>query len=167
MSADKLNELADIVRHVLNSGEAVTLTSEQTGALHEQIMAGLRPEIERLRAAAQDAKRLTKAAQAVLAERERQMAVHGWMPDHDDEHDAGELAAAAAAYAGHAADHLHPLSQGDGGDDPPGIWPWDREWWKPSTPRRDLEKAAALILAEMERLDRIDAALAGGQKDAD
>jgi hypothetical protein len=34
------------------------------------------------------------------------------------------------------------------------IWPWDRKWWKPTDRRRDLVKAAALILAEIERLDR-------------
>ncbi|ECW2960719.1 hypothetical protein F3X75_02065 [Salmonella enterica subsp. enterica] len=28
------------------------------------------------------------------------------------------------------------------------------EWWKPSSPRRDLVKAGALILAEIERGDR-------------
>jgi hypothetical protein len=66
----------------------------------------------------------------------------------------GELAAAASAYALHAADHLCPLSQGDGGDDPPAMWPWDALYWKPREPRCDLVKAAALILAEIERLDR-------------
>lgn len=38
------------------------------------------------------------------------------------------------------------------------VWPWDESWWKPTTPRRDLVKAAALILAEIERLDRMAAA---------
>ncbi|PCB37801.1 hypothetical protein CJT89_33510, partial [Pseudomonas aeruginosa] len=33
-------------------------------------------------------------------------------------------------------------------------WPWDEQWWKPSTARRDLVKACALALAEIERLDR-------------
>jgi hypothetical protein len=28
------------------------------------------------------------------------------------------------------------------------------EWWKPTNRRRDLVKAGALILAEIERLDR-------------
>lgn len=39
-------------------------------------------------------------------------------------------------------------------DDPPRNWPWHRVWWKPSTRRRNLVKAGALILAEIERLDR-------------
>ncbi|MBY5804125.1 hypothetical protein [Rhizobium leguminosarum] len=34
------------------------------------------------------------------------------------------------------------------------IWPWERRFWKPTERRRDLVKAAALIIAEIERLDR-------------
>jgi hypothetical protein len=104
----------------------------------------------------------------VLAERKRQVDAEGWTPEHDDEHNGGELAAAAAAYTLHAADHMHPYSQGDGGDEAPSCWPWHDElagrgegpertepaWWKPGTPRRDLIKACALILAEIERIDR-------------
>ncbi|MDI2706925.1 hypothetical protein QJ517_24970 [Pseudomonas aeruginosa] len=104
----------------------------------------------------------------VQAERRRQITAEGWTPEHDDEHDSGELAAAGAAYALHAADHLNPYSQGDGGDEAPSCWPWhdgiagrgegpektEPAWWKPSTPRRDLVKACALALAEIEHLDR-------------
>ena len=116
--------------------------------------------------------RFTPAAIDVLLERKRQVDKEGWTPDHDDEHDSGELAAAAAAYAINAADHLNPYSQGDGGDDAPDCWPWHDgiagrgegpektkpAWWKPGAPRRDLVKAAALILAEIERLDRAEKA---------
>ena len=41
-------------------------------------------------------------------------------------------------------------------DAPPPSWPWVRRWWKPTDRRRDLVKAGALILAEIERLDRIE-----------
>ncbi|MFW6155839.1 MAG: hypothetical protein ACOC7J_00855 [Armatimonadota bacterium] len=34
----------------------------------------------------------------IAAERERQIREEGWTPEHDDEHDAGELADAAASY---------------------------------------------------------------------
>jgi len=34
------------------------------------------------------------------------------------------------------------------------LWPWGKEWWKPSDRRRDLVKAGALIAAEIDRLDR-------------
>ena len=112
--------------------------------------------------------RFTPAAIDVLLERLRQVEKEGWTPEHDDEHNGGELSAAGAAYALHAADHLHPYSQGDGGNEAPIFWPWRGEvcgrgegpmvtepaWWKPGAPRRDLVKAGALILAEIERLDR-------------
>lgn len=38
--------------------------------------------------------------------------------------------------------------------------PWSRAWFKPTQPRRDLVKAGALTLAEIERIDR--AAIATG-----
>ncbi|HHW2459226.1 TPA: AAA family ATPase [Pseudomonas aeruginosa] len=44
-------------------------------------------------------------------------------------------------------------------------WPWDEQWWKPTSARRDLVKACALALAEIERLDRA-AASQGGPSDA-
>lgn len=99
---------------------------------------------------------LSDAARDVLAERRRQVDAECWTPQHDDEHDAGELAGAGAAYAAHASDALHPYSQGDAfrdGTIPPG-WCWEPAAWKPSTARRNLVKAGALILAEIERIDR-------------
>tara|TARA_R110002049_G_scaffold73666_16_gene190280 strand:- start:774 stop:1604 length:831 start_codon:yes stop_codon:yes gene_type:complete len=89
----------------------------------------------------------TAAARDVLAERQRQIDAEGWTPEHDDEHGAGEMAAAAGCYAFHAA-------LGGWPDLSPYLWPWDKAWWKPTTPRRNLVKAGALILAEIERLDR-------------
>jgi hypothetical protein len=99
---------------------------------------------------------LTEAATSVLAERQRQISVEGWTPEHDDEHDGGELSAAASAHTLCAADQLHPFSQGDGDyvNVPPAVWPWAAEGWRPSSPRRMLVKAGALILAEIERIDR-------------
>lgn len=47
------------------------------------------------------------------------------------------------------------------GKRPPRLWPWDKNWWKPAQDnepqnrKRDIEKAGALLLAEWERLDRI------------
>ncbi|GAB7416270.1 ead/Ea22-like family protein [Enterobacter asburiae] len=93
----------------------------------------------------------------VIAERQRQMSVEGWTPKHDDKHDNNELAFAASCYAFHSAAaswdfeddgtpyDIHPA---------PKNWPWSPEWWKPKNPRRDLVKAGALILAEIERIDR-------------
>lgn len=93
-----------------------------------------------------------RAAIDVLAERRRHTEREGWTPEHDDEHADGQLAAAAAAYARAAS------MQGRGfWDVEPAFWPWDSSWWKPGPPRRMLEKAGALILAEVERIDRAEA----------
>lgn len=100
---------------------------------------------------------LTAAARDVLAERQRQISAEGWTPEHDDEHDPGELSAAASSYAIAASDEIHPYSLGDGGykTKSPEMWPWAESWWKPGAdPRQMLVKAGALILAEIERLDR-------------
>lgn len=96
----------------------------------------------------------TLAARDVLAERRRQISAEGWTPEHDDAHDKGEMAQAAGCYALNAAGWKTEALR--------GCWPlsWRAAWFKPANPRRDLVKAAALILAEIERLDR--AALKGG-----
>lgn len=94
----------------------------------------------------------TQAVKDVIAERHRQQAVEGWTPEHDDAHDIGDLAVAGACYAAKAAGRgMHRA------DSVPTLWPWAREWWKPKDPRRNLVKAAALILAEIERIDRTTA----------
>jgi len=95
--------------------------------------------------AATVAQGLTAAARDVLAERQRQIEAEGWTPEHDDQHREGEMAEAAAAYASESAAPHGGL---------PMCWPWAKEWWKPAYPRRNLVKAGALILAEIERLDR-------------
>ena len=116
---------------------------------------------------------LTKAAQDVLAERQRQVNAEGWTPEHDDEHVNGELAFAAACYASHASARAWVSSDfPDGGehyktDEPPNDWPdsWDPSWWKPKNRRRDLVRGAALLLAEIERRDRAEAAAANAGVD--
>lgn len=96
------------------------------------------------------------ALEDIATERQRQIEVEGWSPEHDDAHNGGELAKAAGCYAWIAA-------QSDGMraifDTPPPTWPpeWASNWWKPTTRRRDLIKAGALIIAEIERLDRLTA----------
>ncbi|WP_249225793.1 hypothetical protein [Pseudomonas aeruginosa] len=98
----------------------------------------------------------------VQAERRRQITAEGWTPEHDDEHDNGEMARAAACYA--LAGSSAP-SDGTAALLVSLAWPWDEQWWKPSTARRDMVKACALGLAEIERLDRV-AASQGGPSDA-
>jgi hypothetical protein len=95
---------------------------------------------------------LTQVAKDVLAERQRQIEQEGWTPDYDDEHEEGELGMAAACYAMEGASNI---TLDDDLCDAPPEWPWDPKWWKPSEePRRNLVKAAALLLAEIERIDR-------------
>lgn len=89
------------------------------------------------------------AARDVLAERQRQIEVEGFSPPRDDQWQDGQIAEAAACYALHAHEDFAASA--------PAMWPWAANWWKQSTPRRDLVKAAALILAEIERLDRQEA----------
>ena len=71
---------------------------------------------------------------------------------------------AAVAYAGNAGAailvaaqrrlRLSDLPYAELGKKPPSYWPWEPRWWKPKNPRRDLVRAAALLIAEIERLDR-------------
>lgn len=98
-----------------------------------------------------------EALKEVEAERERQKAVEGWSEEHDDTHTLGEMALAAASYALSAAFpadvtiHRIPTDRLAA-----AVWPWDYHYWfKDAGPaRRKLVKAAALIVAEIERLDR-------------
>jgi hypothetical protein len=88
--------------------------------------------------------------QQIDFERQRQVASEGWTAAHDDGHSSGELALAAACYAVAATNHPdRPLATA-------ALWPSERKWFKPSFARSNLIKAAALILAEIERLDRME-----------
>ncbi|MCX2696672.1 hypothetical protein [Ochrobactrum chromiisoli] len=89
------------------------------------------------------------AARDVLAERRRQVEAEGWTPEHDDKWSSGEIAQSAACYALLAAAwNKEAVIE---------IFPWSLRWLKSTSPRRNLVKAGALILAEIERLDRLPA----------
>ncbi len=90
------------------------------------------------------------AARDVVAERQRQKDVEEWSEDHDDEHDDEALALAAAWYA--LPDVVR--SALDVNDMSPWPQTWDLSYFKPGNRRRELVKAGALILAEIERIDR-------------
>ncbi|NIP90061.1 MAG: hypothetical protein GWN84_10315 [Gammaproteobacteria bacterium] len=105
---------------------------------------------------------------AIAEERERQIAAEGWTLNHDDSHIHGELAMAAGWYALNATSHqysdfgsvAHPSSAAYPlfrGQFSAYQWPWNVGWWKPKDARRDLIRAGALIVAELERLDRAEA----------
>lgn len=86
----------------------------------------------------------------IKAERVRQQSAEGWTEEHDDEHGDGSLATAAQSYIASAVAWMANRV-------PTGAlwsWPWEARWFKPKDARRDLIRASALIVAEIERLDR-------------
>jgi hypothetical protein len=83
------------------------------------------------------------AARDVLAERRRQVEAEGMTNEGDDRYHAAELPRAAASYVLNGAN-----------DEVPCIWPWAKSWWKPRDARANYVRAAALLLAEIERIDR-------------
>lgn len=87
----------------------------------------------------------------IAEERKRQIEVEGWTPEHDDAHQNEQLANAAGCYA------LTPTQRYfDYKRNTPYAWPWSVDFWKPSPDRRkDLIKAGALIVAELDRLNRL------------
>lgn len=95
----------------------------------------------------------------IAEERQRQIEVEGWTPEHDDAHFNNDLANAAATYAMDAncrtaVTNLVPECELAG---VPPTWPWDKVWYKPTPDDRvrELAKAGALIAAEIDRLNRI------------
>lgn len=88
------------------------------------------------------------AVSDIYRERERQKTVEGWTAEHDDTHNKSELAFAAASYA-LPSDQCHVFD-----NIMERLWPFEVSWFKPKDRRSDLVRAAALIVAEIERLDR-------------
>lgn len=107
---------------------------------------------------------MSKVLEDIAAERQRQISDECWTPEHDDFHTNSAMAKAAVAYVSHASVALALTASLKSGEalkagayeasPPPSYWPWARQWWKPKDPRRDLVRAGALIVAEIERLDR-------------
>lgn len=101
----------------------------------------------------------------ITDERFRQVAKEGWTPEHDDTHKNGELIEAAGIYAMVASAEVRGSTASEW---PFGMvisgelimqWPWDEKWYKPSDdPIRNLVRAGALIAAEIDRLQRLQAA---------
>lgn len=87
----------------------------------------------------------------------------GYSAAHDDKLRSGELGQAAAAYATYAA--LQIQRTGAGRLAPPVVpdsWPfWTAGFVAEENPRDNLIKAIALAVAEVERLDRLEANLWG------
>lgn len=94
----------------------------------------------------------TGAVLDIARERYRQISSEGWSPSHDDAHVYFTLSKAGAAYALNVADAHYGSVSPEGS--PPTVWPFEESWWKPKDRRSDLVRAAALIAAEIDRMDR-------------
>lgn len=95
-------------------------------------------------------------AHELCCERRRQVEAGKATDARDDDYQDGELALAAASYALSASTIVGPENSVTVAlkVSPPQIWPWDRVYWNPKNARADLVRAGALIIAEIERLDR-------------
>ena len=96
-------------------------------------------------------------AERIAAERKRQIEEEGWTDIHDDDFCHEELAEAAVCYAlpkkYRVATILFPSPRNLF----EVLWNWDIKYWKPTSDRiRELEKAGALIAAEIDRLLRLE-----------
>jgi hypothetical protein len=98
--------------------------------------------------------RCTPGVTAIANERRRQIEAEGWTPEHDAQHRDGSLTMAAICYA-EWEHYEHP--NGDDTGLVPINWPWTNDWWKPAGRVRNLEKAGALIAAELDQLIRKEA----------
>lgn len=104
------------------------------------------------------------ALKLIAEERMRQLEDEDWTPDHDDCHTRGQLALAASCYANPnelTEIDLYPFNNSIHTKLKIGRnlnWPWNKVWWKPSPNNRirELVKAGALIVAEIERLKRLE-----------
>jgi hypothetical protein len=88
----------------------------------------------------------------IAEERNRQIEMEGFTTSHDEKETNGQLAIAAANYAlPHEERQLDNTFVGV-----PLNWPWEKSWWKPTPENRirELQKAGALIAAEIDRLNK-------------
>ncbi|MER0768956.1 hypothetical protein AAA498_01415 [Pseudomonas aeruginosa] len=138
------------------------IPARETEAMHDAVMALLYKGVARTDTqklldayiAAAPGKEVPQAWLDVQAERRRQVEAEGWTPEHDDGHACDEIAAFACYYAmPPAVREWDASSTGYGDTLGEAVLP---EGWEPKTGdrRRELIKACALALAEIERLDR-------------
>ena len=107
---------------------------------------------------------MKKGIELITEERQRQIEKEGWTAEHDAEHKGGEIALAAVCYAT-PSEFLtfRPVSMVDDPSDfkTPELWPWSNNWFKPAPDNkiesriRELQKAGALIAAEIDRLNSL------------
>lgn len=92
----------------------------------------------------------------VLAERVDQVFRHGFTREHDATHPPSDLPLAALTYLEDAIAKLGGAGQAGPVDglapEVPAAWPW-RDFFRPADARTNLVKAAAFLLAAIDRLD--------------
>lgn len=105
-----------------------------------------------------------KAIELIAKERNRQKTSERFSLKHDDKHVDDELALAAACYA--IPEDRRQYEDTPNGGEIPMDWPWEEKDWKPMIDFnyeklssfegriKELVKAGALIVAEIERLQR-------------
>ena len=85
-----------------------------------------------------------------LIAEERQRQVEKWTKEHDNQPKCGELSDTAVCYAmrGYWRRRISIIE----------IFPFDMKWWKPTPDDRikELQKAGALIAAEIDRLQYLN-----------
>ena len=95
--------------------------------------------------------------QLILEERKRQKADENYSHEHDDTHEKGEIAKAAATYClTEEQKNLQIIGPGTYIGIVNKMWPFDLRAYKPTPDDRvrELTKAGALIAAEIDRLRR-------------
>jgi hypothetical protein len=91
----------------------------------------------------------------IAAERKRQIEEEGFTVKHDDQYKDGELVMVAACYT--LPEKVKKVRLGLSMTIQQILWPWHEVYWKPTPENRirELEKAGALIAAEIDRLLRM------------
>jgi hypothetical protein len=107
---------------------------------------------------------MSRGMEDVLDERTRQVFEEGWTQEHDDGHTDRSLAAAGATYAYLAAQtdeyakHWSEMGWAGCSVVSKFLWPrgWNLDYLKVKVARRMLVIAAALLIAEIDRIDRLE-----------
>lgn len=143
LGADDINRMVRELDVAMNGDGAAQ--TPRLSDIHQQLLERIAPMVT-VRPATDVPDAIRAMTARVVAERVRQQTDEGRTPDWDDRHTTGGLARAAACYALAGQSYAHHSRD---------FWPWDGDAFKPSDdPMRNLERAGALILAEMERLAR-------------
>lgn len=106
---------------------------------------------------------LSQAEKDVIRERARQVDLEGFTLADDDAGPQGRLASMAGSYlwAVYMRSFPDAVSEDDISRETLKVWPGDKVMCKPKSDRADLVRATALLIAEIERLDRVSAATKG------